>query len=607
MHLRSYTTYITSLVAICASASFTVLVLFAGIAAACEGDPPPCAEAPSVTTTSPGSVSSTTAYVYGDVDPNGCQTTYEFEYRKSGGLWGKGGTYTVFGSGSQLASDVLSVQPATTYEYRLTAFNAKGSAPVGAIKSFPTPSEPPSHGPKPSVTTEAATGITINSATLNASVNPNGSATTYKFEYGTKEKELNKSTAPVSDLTGSTSQKVKAEVNLEPGTKYYFRISATNADNTTSTGSELSFTTSAGLWKIKESPNPGASASYLFDVSCEPSTSVCTSVGKSVSSEVDSPVALRWNGSSWSEQAAAKKSGTLPTRLSGVDCPSETRCLAAGNYQPSEGGPTLLAEIWNEGKWNVQTTPVPSEASSSELVAIGCNNTAECTAVGSATIGGVKTAIAMEWNSPTWTLQTVPIPVGATSSQLDGVDCNWSNFCVAVGRYTTSGGAIKSLVMFWNTGWSLQSVTDPVGAAQSTLLDVSCTPSPNRCTAVGGWKNSALEQFTLAYRFNGVSTWTLQSTPNPAGNLASVLQEVSCATETSCTAAGSWVSSGGGSNQTLAEAWNGTSWSIQGSPNPSGASFSAFFGVSCRSTTCMGVGWSRDIFGADTTLSEFRE
>lgn len=187
------------------------------------------------------------------------------------------------------------------------------------------------------------------------------------------------------------------------------------------------------------------------------------------------------------------------------------------------------------------------------------------------------------------------------------VDCIWSDFCAAVGRYTTSGGSIKSLVMFWNgTEWKLQSVTDPEGATQSTLLDVSCTKTPNRCTAVGAWKNSEGEQFTLAYRFNGVTTWTLQSTPNPSESAESVLQDVSCATETSCTAAGSWIGVGE-SNQTLAEKWNGTSWAIQGTSNPAGAAFSSLFGVSCRSTTCMGVGWSTDGSGVDTTLGEIRE
>jgi hypothetical protein len=346
-------------------------------------------------------------------------------------------------------------------------------------------------------------------------------------------------------------------------------------------------------WSLQTTPTPPEGTThYLYDVSCEPSsTEHCTAVGISKKSGTDSPLALRWNGASWSEQTPAKKSGTLPTRLYGVDCPSETRCMAAGNYQ-SEEGPVGVTELWNENKWSVQSTPVPAEATSSEYVAVGCNNTAECTTVGSAVIGGVKTAIAARWKSPNWTLSSIPVPEGATSSQLDGVDCLFSNFCAAVGRYTTSGGSVKSFVVFWNGSWSQHTVTDPEGAAQSTLLDVACTPTPNRCTAVGGWKNGSFEQFTLAYRFNGVTTWTLQSTPNPAGSIASVFQEVSCATETSCTAAGSWVSGSGGSNQTLAEEWNGTTWSTQTTQNPAGEGFDAFFGVSCRGTACLGVGWS---------------
>lgn len=597
------------LIAICASSSFTVLVFCAGVAAACSGVEPPSCEAPTVTTTSASSITSTSAYMNGQVNPHSCQTSYFFEIKKStSGTWEKRFTHVdILGSFTESVSEWEPfLQPETTYEYRLNATNEGGSK-QGSVVKFTTLKEPPP-GEKPSVTTEAATGITSSGAILNGSVNPHGLSTTYKFEYGTTKGSFTESTAPVNMGSGKVSEKVKAEVGLEPGTVYYFRLSASNSAGTT-LGGELSFTTSSTLWKIKETPNPaGASDSNLYDVSCNPSTKACTSVGKSTVSGVDNPVVQRWNGTSWAEQTAAKKSGSTHNRLFGVDCPSETRCLVVGNYQNSEGGPATLGEIWNEGKWAVQTTPVPSEATSSELVAVGCNNTAECAAAGSAVIKGVKTAIAEEWNSPTWTSSTVPIPAGATSSQLDGIDCIWSNFCAAVGRYTTSGGAIKSLVMFWNgTEWKLQTVTDPEGAAQSTLLDVACTPTPNRCTAVGGWKNSKSEQFTLAYRFNGVSTWTLESTPNPAGSIASVSQEVSCASETSCTAAGSWVSGSGGSNQTLAEVWNGTSWSIQGTPNPSGATFSAFFGASCQGSSCFGVGWSTNALGVDTTLAEFRE
>jgi hypothetical protein len=590
------------MVAILATSGSSLILLFAGIAAACEVVDPPKCEAPGVTTGS-ASPSTTTAYLYGTVDPNGCHTTYTFKY---------GLTTSYTGESSDTAGDAdfalgasgfaSGLQPNTTYHYRLYATNSGGTN-SGADKTFKTsenPVPPPTPVP-PTVTTEAATEITSNGATLNGFVNPNGYSTTYKFEYGTSEGLLNKSTSSVS--IGTASKKVRAEVNLEPATQYFFRISATNSGGT-ATGSKLKFTTAQALWKINASPNPGASGSLLQDVSCEPSTAVCTAVGRSTSSGADSPMALRWNGTSWSEQTAAKKSGATHTRLFGVDCPSETRCLAVGNHQSAEG-PSVLSEIWNEGKWNVQTTPLPSESTSSEFVAIGCNSTATCTAVGSAMIGGVKKAVAERWTSPNWALSPVPIPEGAKSSQLDGVDCLWSNFCVAVGRYTTSGNAIRSLVMFWNGEWSLQTVTDPAEAVESSLLDVSCTPTPNRCTAVGIWKNSAGQQFTSAYRFNGVTTWTLQGTPNPSGSKTSTFQEVSCATETSCTAVGSWV--GSGSTKTLAAEWDGTNWSLQSPPNPSGTIFSSLLGVSCRSSSCLGVGWTVDSSFAVKTLSEFRE
>jgi hypothetical protein len=600
MFLRPRKPYVTCAAALCATISSTAVLLFAGIAAACSGPPTPGCEGPPVATTESASPGETSAWLYGSVNSRNCEgTTYTFKYGKTTAYGGSVSGPVEKSQFTDFIQDFISsLAPGTLYHYQLYATNSEGTDPGGDL-TFVTSN---TSKPAPSVTTEAATGVTSYGATLNAVVNPNGSATAYKFEYGIKETELTRSTTLKTDLTGSTGVKVNAEVSLEPATKYYFRISASSAGGTKH-GSVLNFTTSASPWKIKSTPNPAeANDSYLYDVSCEPSTSVCTSVGKSTASEVDSPVAQRWNGTSWTEQPPDKKSGTLPTRLFGVDCPSEIRCLASGSYQPAEGGTTLLTEIWNEGNWNVQSTPVPSESTSSELVAIGCNSTATCTSVGSAMIGGVKTAIAERWTSPTWALSSIPIPEGAKSSQLDGVDCLWSNFCAAVGRYTNGKGEVKNLVMFWNGSWSLQTATDPVGAVETSLNDVSCTPTPNRCTAVGSWRNTTNERLPLVYRFNGVATWTLESTPKPPGSVANVLQDVSCATETSCTAVGNR-----GSNSTLAETWNGTSWSIQGTPNPSTATFSSLFGVSCRSTTCMSVGWSSTSLQVDTNLSEFRE
>ena len=471
----------------------------------------------------------------------------------------------------------------------------------GGYKTLAEISEP--DGEPPIVTAKPAFSSTRTSATLRGDITGNGLFTTYQFEYGTTIGYGSKAPAsPKSIGAGANPVEVSEKIEgLQPETTYHFRLVASNAEGTTAS-TDQTFTTPT--WEIQSTLNPEG-ASKLLDVDCEPSsTSLCTAVGLSTGSGADIPLAQRWDGTSWSEQAPAKKSGATHTRLFGVDCPSATRCIAAGSYQASES-PATLAEIWNENKWSIQSTPVPSGASSSELMAVGCNNTAECMAVGSAVIGGVKTAIAQEWNSPTWTMSTVPIPAGATSSQLDGVDCIWSGFCVAVGRYT-SGGSIKSLAMFWNgTSWSLQTLTDPAGAAESELLDVSCTTSPNACTAVGSWENSANDQFTLAYRFNG-SSWTLQSTPNPSGSASSNFLGVSCASATSCTAVGTWVNDGSESFDTLAEKWDGTSWSIQGTPNPSGAIASILYGASCRGTSCVAVGWSANASGVETTLAEIR-
>ena len=96
----------------------------------------------------------------------------------------------------------------------------------------------------PSVSTDAATNVdTTTAATLNSTVNPNGSATTVEFEYGT-DPTLTSGVSIISagTLTGSSSTSALAQVTgLTRGLTYYFRAKATNSVGT-SFGSILSFT-----------------------------------------------------------------------------------------------------------------------------------------------------------------------------------------------------------------------------------------------------------------------------------------------------------------------------------------------------------------------------
>lgn len=97
----------------------------------------------------------------------------------------------------------------------------------------------------------------------------------------------------------------------------------------------------------------------------------------------------------------------------------------------------------------------------------------------------------------------------------------------------------------------------------------------------------------LAERWNG-SAWAIQSTPGLTGgqSYANLLEGVSCTSATACTAVGY---SAGPVPVTLAMRWNGTSWTLQPTADPTDAQSSdrQLEGVSCLSATaCRAVGHS---------------
>ena len=102
----------------------------------------------------------------------------------------------------------------------------------------------------PTVTTLAATNIGPTTATIRASINPNGSATTALFQRGTSASYGTNVAINLSPNNGTLPQTVTlALTGLAPGATYHYRATATNGLGTTD-GVDLTFTTISNDTKL---------------------------------------------------------------------------------------------------------------------------------------------------------------------------------------------------------------------------------------------------------------------------------------------------------------------------------------------------------------------
>jgi hypothetical protein len=432
----------------------------------------------------------------------------------------------------------------------------------------------------PIATTGLATGVSETEVTLHAKVNPNGEATEYYFEYGATESYGSK-TAAENLSWGTSSVEVSSVIAglLKADTTYYYRIVATNGNGTTD-GTTQSFTTT--YWSSQEPPGPGAKANYLAGVSCTSSTA-CIAVGVLLnSSEKAMSLAERWNGTTWSAQEPPDPTSAKEGYLSGVSCTSSTACIAVGGFVNSSGSDLPLGEKWNGTTWSAQEPPLPTGARGGGLSGVSCTSSIECVAVGDFTSSsGKPLTLADRWNGTTWSAQEPPLPTGAKEGYLASVSCTSSIECVAVGRFVNSSGGMP-LGEKWNGAtWSSQEPPEPTGGKENFLMGVSCTSS-TACIAVGEFVNSSGKPVPLGEKWNGTK-WSAQEPPVPTEAAGSDLASVSCTASTECIATGFF-----NSPETflpLADRWNGTTWSLQEPPLPTGAHSGLLSGVSCMSST----------------------
>jgi hypothetical protein len=179
-------------------------------------------------------VTGTTATLNGTVNPNGAATTYNFEISTSPSLAGATvSTTESAGSGTApvaVSANFTGMTPGTTYYFELVASDGSGG-----ILSFVATGG--------LVITLPATAVTGTTATLNGTVNPNGTSTTYDFEISTSP-SLATFTPSTTGNAGNGTVPVAVSANftgLTPGTTYYFELVASDG-----VGGILSFVTTGG-------------------------------------------------------------------------------------------------------------------------------------------------------------------------------------------------------------------------------------------------------------------------------------------------------------------------------------------------------------------------
>jgi hypothetical protein len=179
------------------------------------------------------------ATLRGEVTANQSLTTVWFEVGTSStyGNTVPANPHTVNGSTPVAVSDdLLSLNPNTTYYYRLKATNEGGTS-YGSNMTFTTPVIP-----APTPVTGGAQPLS-HSAVIHGTINTHGAPSMVYFEYGTTTAYGQEIFVGNNIVTYSDSAVSAALTSLSPSTNYHYCLKATSAGGT-ATGSDQNFSTS---------------------------------------------------------------------------------------------------------------------------------------------------------------------------------------------------------------------------------------------------------------------------------------------------------------------------------------------------------------------------
>jgi len=359
----------------------------------------------------------------------------------------------------------------------------------------------------------------------------------------------------------------------------------------------LSAPPACGSWTVVPSPNAGLNNNTLSGVSAV-STTDAWAVGSSHNGSAYRALTEHWDGQSWSIVHAGHV-GTGTNTFTAVAAVTSSDVWAVGFY---DNGTTFrtLSEHWDGTSWSVVATP-NSGAGQNILTAVTAASTNDVWAVGyrQATSGSPRQTLAEHWDGASWKVVATP-NVGTDENFLWSVTARKASDVWAVGSYSVPW--FQTLTEHWDgSAWKV--VPSPNLDDSNNVLYAAVAVKSASVTAIGTWLNGDITD-TLSERWDG-SAWNVVSTPSPAGNI-NWLTGVAAAGMSDLWAVG-WSSSHPfAATRTLAEHWDGTSWTVERTPNPGSQSNALYAVARVPGTAGFWAVGNREKNSINRTLIEFR-
>ena len=252
--------------------------------------------------------------------------------------------------------------------------------------------------------------------------------------------------------------------------------------------------------------------------------------------------------------------------------------------------PASPAPATNSGPgWAIVNSPNPTEQ---VLDSVSCLSETDCWAVGYyISLTSIAQTLFEHWDGHTWSIVASPNAATAGDNRLQKIVCISTSNCWAVGYYVDNSN--QTFIEHWDgNSWSIVSSPSP-SSTSNILRGVACSSSSD-CWAVGSYRTGTQNRFTqtLAEHWDGTS-WSVITSANTGPTQTNALQDVNCTSSSNCWAVGYYFN--GTNDQTLSERWNGTSWSVITSPNAAANQDNVSVNLTCVSNSdCWTVGFNNN-------------